>query len=493
MRAQGLAASAAACLAACLAAATMTTAPSLASGTPKPGAPCPQAGISVQQGGKTLVCKKRKGKLVWVIGTPTGGGGGGGGGGGTPTDLANQPVPANGVWKVPKGYPTDLPPFGWLGEPAWFASNWEVVTTTPVGRTCSNTTPLTNLVTDLSDVVSITPQGFMQPGTHTLPVPHMYYNVTPEESIDDSGAPTISKRVNVFAPADMVIRGVMIGGHVSSNGIPYDEYLLSASVCGTLWFFTAHLGSINPAISRALAKAPRKECSATPGNYSGTLCIYSYLSVPLKAGSLLGRSSGHSSGFDFGMTDAAAPVPGKLDPGAFSPRWSAARCHLDYYPPAMRSQLAGLLLGDNGCGQLVSDQAGTAAGVWLAVGQRQNSFREDLHVALARHWSDASLRVFSIGRLSNVPGLQSARYMFTPSTQGNDRDFSLVKPGEVVCYDNLTREYAVDPDAPATSIYISMTTGATEQLRIAGAEGECPANPTMPAQFQTFERRNTLG
>lgn len=450
---------------------------SVAQGTPRPGAPCPRAGMTYQVDGKVLECKKRKGKLVWVVRA------------GPDEDMLDQKAPADGVWKVPPGYPTDLPPLGWRGEPTWFTPEWEVLTTQPIG-TCSGTTPLTRLPANLSDIDAITGQGFMQPGSHALPVPHMYYATKPETGVDEQGFPTVSRRVDVIAPADMTLRSVGLS-ITSYQGRPRTEYMLNFSICGTLWFFTAHLGTLSQEIKRAYTKAPRKECfdSGIPG--APPSCLHSYLSLKVRAGDVIGASSGYSAGFDFGLADASAPVPGRLDPSAFSPRWSTSRCHLDYYPAALKAQLTALLVGDNGCGQLVSDQAMTPAGVWLALGQRALSHRENLHIALARHWSDRARRVFSIGWDARVPGLPGGRYLFTPTSAGNGRDFGLVRPGEVVCYDDLTAEWRQDGQTDAPAIYVTMTTGKVETLRIAGTPGPCPASPTMPAAFQTFERRNT--
>lgn len=462
-----------------------TPALSGAQGTPRPGAPCPRAGMSYQLGDKTLVCAKRKGKLTWVV--QTGGGGAGGGVG----DIRDQKPPTNGVWKVQPGFPTDLPPQGWRGEPSWFQSSWEVVTTQPVGRRCPSATPLTHLATDLGDIQAIVPQGYMQPGSHATPVPHMYYNTVRENGVDSRGFATVTRKARVYAPADMILRGVATS-ITSSEGRARTEYVMSFSVCGTLWFFTSHITDVAPQILSSLDRAPRRECG--PSSVAGTeACIYSYLSLPLTAGDEIGRSSGYAHGFDFGLADASAPVPGKLDPGAFAPRWSTSRCHLDYYATTLRAQLADLLEGDNGCGQLVSDVAGTASGVWTAVGQRANTYREDLHVALARHWSDRSARVISIGWEANVPGAPGGRYVFSPGSSGSDPDFSTVRPGVVACYDHLSLSATRSAVSTVPAIYISMTSGPVESLRIAGAPGPCPADPSMPADYQTFERRNTAG
>ncbi|MFZ9986582.1 MAG: hypothetical protein ACO3HV_02430, partial [Candidatus Nanopelagicales bacterium] len=99
---------------------------------PKPGKPCPKAGLVWEDGkGGLFKCVKKGKKLVW---RKIKGGGGGGGGGGD--DYTSQPVPADGKWKVPAGYPDDLPPLGWRGEPSWFVSNWDVLTAQRVGPAC---------------------------------------------------------------------------------------------------------------------------------------------------------------------------------------------------------------------------------------------------------------------------------------------------------------------------------------------------------------------
>ena len=84
----------------------------------------------------------------------------------------------------------------------------------------------------------------------------------------------------------------------------------------------------------------------------------------------------------------------------------------------------------------------------------------------------------------------AGRYELKPTTSGNNRDFALVKSGEVACYDTLiaTRGMTAGP-----TVYITMKTGDIEQLQIVGTTGACPSNPSsMPAGATTFERRNTL-
>ncbi|MFM9048758.1 MAG: hypothetical protein ACKOMX_01765, partial [Actinomycetota bacterium] len=353
--------------------------------------------------------------------------------------------------------------------------------------------PLTHLATDLAALDSITPQGFMQPGAHNIPVPHMYYNTGDPTSLktDPNGVAYVSEVVDVYAPGDMTLRG-LVKQNVNRNGAKFVEYMISFSVCEHLWFTTAHIFDVNPELLAAAEKSPllANQCKAGGQQTDTQDCTYEYLRYPIKGGTLIGKASGRAHGFDFGFTDTKQPVPGKLDPGAFSPRWAAGVCHLNYYAPELRAKIQAKVVGNNGCGQLVSDVPATASGVWLAVGKRMEAQREDLHVALAKHWSEKGKLVMSIGNMTDIQGLPWGRYELTPTTSGNNRDFALVKPGEVVCYDALiaTRGMTAGP-----TVYITMKTGDIEQLQIVGTTGACPASPTsMPAGAKTFERRNTL-
>ena len=454
---------------------------------PKPGKPCPKAGLVWEDGkGGLFKCVKKGKKLVWRK-IKDGGGGGGGGGG---SDYTSQPVPADGKWKVPAGYPDDLPPRGWSGEPSWFISNWDVLTAQSIGPKCP-TYPFTHLPADLDALESITGQGFMQPGSHALPVPHMYYNTgAPTGSgRDPNGVPYNSEVVDVYAPGDMILRG-LTKQTVTRGGATFPEYMISFSVCEHLWFTTAHIDDVNPSLLAAAERAPLKECGDGGQQADASNCTYSYLRQPIKAGELIGKASGRAHGFDFGATDMRAPAPGRLDPGAYSPRWAAGVCGLNYYSPELRAKLEAKVDGDNGCGQLVSDVAGTASGVWLAEGKRQMSQVEDFHIALAKHWSDKAKWGVSIGERTQIKGIQPGFYELTPASSGNNRAFSSVKPGEVVCYDRLVLRRGT---IPGPTVYITMTTGSVEKLQIVGTTGSCPSGAlTMPAGATTFERRNTL-
>lgn len=220
--------------------------------------------------------------------------------------------------------------------------------------------------------------------------------------------------------------------------------------------------------------------------------MWSYLEVPVKAGDRIGRASGYAHGWDIGATDASKPMEHRLDPGAWSPRWASAICALDLFEPKLRDQMYGTLVGSGTCGRADFDIPNSLSGVWLAIGKRERANQEDLHIGLfPRYTYDGRLR-FSIGTESNVAGLPSDIYEFTPEKSGlRNPDFAAVKPGEVACFDGLqAKESAIK--LSVTRIYATMQSdGKIETISIAGAgTGTCGSGPyTMPAQVSMFERR----
>ena len=437
------------------------------------GAACTDRGASGLIIGGSAICAPVSGKLVWV-------------------EPGKQPIPTDGKWiyNTPGSdkWNTDLPPPGWNGEPAWFRQNWDVPTTVAIGSKCPSNTFLTNYITDLDQLESITPQGFMQPGAHAMPVPHMYYNTGSYTEKDPNGVAYRSKLLNLYAPADMTLYSATKSTLTTANGYKYVEWMFGWHFCDSYWMFNAHVGWIAPDVLAAIEAAPMMTCQRG-GQLNNEMadCVYERFAYKVKAGTLWGKASGRAHGFDFGLTDASKPLPDRINPFAHSTRWSAGLCHINYYPQTMRGKLEAKLVGNNGCGQLVSDVVATAQGVWLAPGKE--STMEDYHVALAKHWSDKDLLAISVGWNAEVPGISGGVFTFTPKSGGpNNKPFTSVKSGEVACYDNFDARTRNGESVP--SIYIRITAGDTERLTIAKGSASCGAGPySMPAASQTFERK----
>ena len=441
------------------------------------GDSCNKKGETAPISGGTAICASSDGKLIW-------------------TTVEYQKVPADGVWLYltpgSDKWNTDLPPDNWKGEASWFESSWDIPTTVPIAPKCTSNNVLSHYITDLDGLASITPQGFMQPGAHNLPVPHMYYNTGATTEKDPNGVAYKSKIVNMYAPADMTLYGASKQTYTMSDGYQYTEWMMTWHFCGTYWMFNAHIGWIAPDVQAAIDSAPLKKCQ-TGGqlNTKSEDCYSARFAYTVKAGTLFAKSSGRAHGFDFGFTDASKPDPKRINPAYFAPRWAAGGCHINYYPAEMRSKIEVKLDGNNGCGQLVSDVAGTAQGVWFnpAHHNRNESVFEDYHIALAKNWADKDLLTFSIGWNADISGLSGGRFNFKPSATGpSNKAFTEVKNNEIMCYDSLTGTGRNGEAAP--TLYIKMSSGSVEKLTIAKGSGVCGAGPyTMPDNSKTFERK----
>jgi len=385
---------------------------------------------------------------------------------------------------------------GQSNEPEYFTGDWGVATSKPREPKCTSATPLTVLPTSTDLFESITPLGFSQPGSHALPVPHNYMNVAEEKSTDEKGLERRTKLIDpVVSPGDATLvglaRNVYTANDASGAAKTYEEYMLSLHICGTLYVVINHLDLVPESWLEAVKGSEvREECNA--GQSGGEVCMWANLSVPVKAGERLGRSSGRAHGWDIGATDASRPMEHRIDPAAYTGRWAMATCVFDLFVPELKAQLMAKLQPKNTCGRPDHDFPNTLSGVWLAIGKRDWAAREDLHIALfPKNTYDGTLR-FSIGNQSNIAGLPEGIYEFKPEKSGlRNPDFTAVKPGEVACFDGLTSPIAKGK-LGTTRVYATMqSANGTETISIAGAgTGKCGEGPySMPAAVTAFERR----
>lgn len=433
------------------------------------GTPCDTDGQTASIPNGTAICAADStGALVWQ----KAGAGGDGGGGGNLKSIVE--------------------------EPAYFKFNWDITSAAPRAPKCTSATPLSVLPTPVDQIDYANPLGYSMPGSHALPVPHHNVYVAQQKSVDANGVERRTALIDpIKAPSDATLVGLARNRYtaktVSGGTATYDEYMISLHICDTYYVVFNHIDDVPSSWLDAVTDPKvREECNR--GQDEAEVCLWSYLEVPVKAGDRIGRSSGYAHGWDIGATDTSRPMEHRIDPGAYTPRWAMTTCVLDLFEPALRDQMYSTLVSDRECGRPDHDYPGTLSGVWLAVGQRERSAIEDLHIALfPRYTYDGRLR-FSIGMEAGVAGLPGDIYEFTPEKSGlRNPAFTAVKPGEVACFDGLA------PKEPGlqltvTRIYATMqVSGGTETISIAGAgTGECGAGPyTMPAQVTQFERRLT--
>jgi hypothetical protein len=382
-------------------------------------------------------------------------------------------------------------------EPWYFSWNYDSPTAAPRKPPCTDQYPLRQNPAAITSYVSLNRLGFTQYDSHALPVPH--HNISTQNlhgtgRTDENGHLLNSERVDIASPADVTIialsRSIYSRSPEATNeAFSYEEWAITVHVCGTKYVEFGHIDDVPSSWLTAIeAPGVRKECNT--GQDNASFCMYSYLSIPLKQGARLGRSSGRAHGWDIGGWDTSRPTPGVMDPAKFTGRWSMGACVWDWFTPAIKSQVFAMLNGDKtSCGTAGQDVANSLSGVWLAVGKRSQAALESLHIALiASPLNDGTYR-FSIGLNSGIPSLPGGTYEFRAEASGlRNPTFASVGPGQVACFD----VFAPMGRAPTavTRIFATMSAGATERITIAGdSGGACGQGPySMPSGAVTFER-----
>jgi hypothetical protein len=318
----------------------------------------------------------------------------------------------------------------------------------------------------------------------------MYWNTALSNESDSNGLKYVSKKVRVYAPADMTLR-TYSKSNITKDGKQYSEYGLSFSLCGNYWVTWGHLDDLSQELIDASKTAAKHECMNGGQNYQSQDCYEEYISYRIKAGTFIGMSSGRAAGFDLGFYDTSKLNKNILDPHSFKGRITTGKCVMSYAVEPLKSQLMAKLIGDRNCGGVGNDIAGTISGVWLNPDHTTESVIEDYHIALAAHWSDSKLAVFAIGSRTSIPGLSPGVYTFTPNSSTNsNKPFASVKAGEVACYDHLSG-WLEGHSVEVGSILVKSETGGIEKISIAGSSSACGSGPfSMPTNVATFQRKN---
>jgi len=160
-----------------------------------------------------------------------------------------------------------------------------------------------------------------------------------------------------------------------------------------------HLDNLTPEILAAAKTGADNTCQTASQSQSGKSadCYWSYISYRIKAGSLIGTSSGRSGGFDLAFYDTAHLNSNVMNPSTFKGRITTGKCVMNYMTETLKTQFMAKMVGARGCGQFSYDIPGTASGVWLAPGNQVISEMEDYHIALIPYSTDSDLYRISIG------------------------------------------------------------------------------------------------
>lgn len=424
--------------------------------TPQAGKACPRLNTVSVYAGLRFTCAKVKGKLVWSKGVKV-----------TSTNTASGPT--NGTGNSNTGTS------GGFTQPTWLMQNWDVLTGESLSPACTSSTPLTHAVAAVDQLESITPLGFVQHDSHNAPVPHMYFNTGSANGATDSTGRTYnSKKVSVFAPADITIRGV-----IQTMSSPYKEYSVGAHVCGKLWIAFNHLDDLAPQIQKA---------------YDTSVGVQNpQINISVRAGEVIAMASGRAHGFDFRAMDASRANPGRINPAIWAPGWVTAVCGLEWYSGPLRDQMFAKLASkysSNSCGNPFQDVAGTASGTWLQEQFLTNgNAGENGSFTLVKSHDTPGSFYLSIGANASVSGIKSATYIYQGSSTGlRNPDPMSIKPGSVACFDGLqTRRYEKAP-----AVVVRVTSGSREKIEVATTGSEtCGAEPYSMPSTATVWWRNT--
>lgn len=102
---------------------------------------------------------------------------------------------------------------------------------------------------NLSDFTDITPLGLLSPTAHTLPTPHLYFNIRKLESENDSSLPI---ETDLIAPADIKI--TTIKWLEAKNKPEWNDGALVFGVCKEFKAYFDHVKSFSEKIKNPLIK-----------------------------------------------------------------------------------------------------------------------------------------------------------------------------------------------------------------------------------------------
>ena len=346
---------------------------------------------------------------------------------------------------------------------------------------CDSAAPFTVSPIALSDLVSITPLGNLNPPAHTFPTSHMYFGVPVTNGPPGTGPMgdgRVPASMPVMAPGKVILTRANVADITSTRSgkaVSYTEYSLDFNVCGGVKINYGHVGPVSHRIAAAIKQAgpPRCQDYAT-GPDQSHFCSYG-LQVGIAAGEQVAFTSGRAFGLDFGAYDEKGRQLAFVHPERYQAEARYNLCPLDLFEPGVHAQLLGRVADFNGqprtaepiCGAVNQDVAGTAQGNWFKDPRQPNP--EDNNLALVHDNFEPTPPVLSVG--NSVPGLPSGRYSFALQTSGLiNRDFGAISPdGQVYCFEQFARRGGV---------IVLLTLGEAETLRLeARPAASCGAGP----------------
>ncbi len=291
---------------------------------------------------------------------------------------------------------------------------------------------------------------------------HVVYRGTREfsEEAPLAGVP-VSEQVQLYAPADIYFMNFGRDVRESHDGGTYEEWGVYTIICEGYSLFWGHVGTpIEEVLDNFRTTAPVEwtDCPASTTEEAlvtteiGHCRWNMFLDPPIKAGTPIWKSSGYTTGFDFGLQLfglTAAELQQHPSYGYAINPWvhsgGNAVCTLEYFPEPYRTSYLESMSGR--CGPFNQDVPGTAMGMWLPIppladGSIPNHGHGTVWDALGegdtsglylhQDWIDDSVHKVNIG--SQLPNIPAGKYRVETVADGLvNRKWDSVVPGEVYC------------------------------------------------------------
>ena len=355
---------------------------------------------------------------------------------------------------------------------------------------CEEEFRFTDRLVDLDAEISL----FFGPGWHIAPHDHMVYWLTGR--IEDNDEPPkpgsqFSRRVDIFAPTDIYAFTVTRWENPAETGGFYNDWTAYLTTCNQHQLVFHHVEPTEELLDRLHSVSPSCASSTTDALASGNTVECRWRgATTVSAGTAILRSSGYSSGFDFGLTLYGLTAEElQVEPGyghSINPwLWSAgnAVCPLEYFPEPHRSDYLALL--GMGCGPFNQDAPGTAMGFWVPSPTREWSpdYQKFSLNEEETMWLFATSNTPSVHRLTvgtTVRDIDRGQYRFTYESDGLiNRRWDQMVSGHIYCVvlQRQTSFYTFD-ETPRTALLL--------QISADGAVLTVEANPSRTCDQETF-------
>lgn len=312
----------------------------------------------------------------------------------------------------------------------------------------------------LSSIRAIMPLGSTSAPGHTLPVHHVYFNLTP---LDEGDYGLGSFAAALVSPG----AGELVAVDTNSDN---GDYNLHIRLCQDVRIYFNHVQSLDAGLLQAIG-----DINASNSMAAGS-SLFKEVSIPLSAGQPLGIVAGPGvTTVDMGLIDTRRPQQAYVRPERYSieavlaealnppppnfteslvyniiPRRLYQFCPIDYFSDPVKSILQAKFAGYMGeepalgvpqCQTHMRDIASTLSGSWfIAENGSQLLMNEEDTFAAVPYYISTDIEVFSAPK-KLFPALPyDGTWGFIGTDSGlTNRSFAGVNDQQLYCYSGLTR------------------------------------------------------